>query len=437
MKRKLVLSAVLFAGMVVANPMFAQIKRLKTVRNDMTRNIEKDLAKSKYDIDLVIQDPETSNMAAAWGWRGVIYTEIAYLSDTSELKKTLDPTGNASLIAAEAMTKFYSYSEEQQEEFDAKDNVKYNLPYAILKVYYDGEDALRNGKDFKIVKQYMDYVVALMPYDVDKVANNNSVTTEKAYYYNWYAAYQDTLIDTEIIYLEKLAAVPNYLKSDIFIRLSQIYSDKGEFDKAISYLNKGKEKIPQDANRFLEQEINIELGRNNQVAMLTKFNEAIAGDPTNATYYFSRGVTFHQLKTKELEAQEKQYKSNVALSPSVYYFSQAMKDYQKALEIDPGNYDALNNLAVLMFDSANYVYKQMTRVAGQYEKLRALAIDLYKQADVKFEALRQSGYLKDQDLINLLIDMKTCAAKTGNEARKKEIEAMIQAEKKKLAEKKD
>ncbi|MBL7838204.1 MAG: hypothetical protein JNM67_11865, partial [Bacteroidetes bacterium] len=156
MKRKLVLSAVLFAGMVFANPMSAQIKRLKTVRNDMTRSIEKDLAKSKYDIDLVIQDPETSNMAAAWGWRGVIYTEIAYLSDTVELKKTLDPEGKASLIAAESMAKFYTYSEAQQEEYDAKENVKYNLPYAILKVYYDGEDAIRNGKDFKTVKQYMD-----------------------------------------------------------------------------------------------------------------------------------------------------------------------------------------------------------------------------------------------------------------------------------------
>lgn len=437
MKRKLVLSAVLFAGMVFANPMSAQIKRLKTVRNDMTRSIEKDLAKSKYDIDLVIQDPETSNMAAAWGWRGVIYTEIAYLSDTVELKKTLDPEGKASLIAAESMAKFYTYSEAQQEEYDAKENVKYNLPYAILKVYYDGEDAIRNGKDFKTVKQYMDYVVLLMPYDVDKVATTNSVTSEKAYYYNWYAAYQDSLVDQEIIYLEKLAAVPNYLKADIFIRLSQIYSDRGDFNQAIAYLNKGKEKIPQEANRFLEQEINIELGRNNQVAILAKFDEAIAGDPSNATYYFSRGVTFHQLKTKELEAQEKLYKSDKPIGASKYYFIQALKDYQKALEIDPGNYDAMNNLAVLMFDSANYVYKQMTRVAGQYEKLRALAMDMYKQADVKFEALRQSGYLKDQDLINLLIDMRTCAAKTGNDARKKEIEAMIATEKKKLAEKKD
>lgn len=435
MNRNLVLSAVLMTGLAMASPLSAQIKKLKTVKNDMTRNIDKDVAKSKYDIDQVMENPETSNMAAAWGWKGIIYSEIALLSDTAELKKTLDPNKQSSLVAGQSFIKFFTYPEADQEEMETKENVNLYVPNAILLAFYDGEDALRANKGLNVVKSYMDVVIQLMPYDVDKLAISRSVTVEKAYYDIWLAAYLDSNVEQELVYLEKLAAIKNYYKSAIYIRLSQIYLDKGNYDMALKYLKDGKEKIPQEATKFLEQEINIELSRNNQEVMISKFNEAISNDPNVSGYYFSRGVTYHQLKLKELENQEKEYKANLTPKPSKYYFKQAMLDYQKALELDPANFDAMNNLAVLMFDSANYTYKQMTRVAGQYDRLKALSMDLYKQALQQFEKLKETGYLKDEDLINMLIDMKSCAAKTNNQEKKKEIEQMIANEKRKLEEK--
>lgn len=432
MNKKFVLAAACFASISLFNPAYSQIKKLKSVKNEYSRSIEKDLSKVKFDIDQVMLDPETSNLGAAWGWRGVIYTEVALLTDSNELKSQLNPTGAATLIAAESMVKFYSFSLDEQESYEAKTYADAYVPNTIFVTFDKGYDFLVKNGPYDSVKLYMDYALKLIPYDKDKLAFNNGISIETIYDCIWRAAYQDSLIDKEIEALNILKDIPTYMKSDVFVRLSQIYCDRKEYDKALEILQAGTTKIPQNSLLFLQQEINIELSRNNHQAIINKFSQAIEADPTNSGYYFSRGVTYHQLKIKETEKQDKEFREGSAVSPSKFFYRQAYKDYSKAIELDASNLDALNNLAVLIFDSANYAYKQMTRVPSQYEQYNKLAMSLYKEALEKFELLRQSGYLKGQDLIYLLEDMKKCASKTGDRAKVKEYEDMIEVEENRL-----
>jgi hypothetical protein len=432
MNRKLILSAVFFSGLAMSGSLYGQIKKLKTVRAEVIRE-DRDIEKAKYDIDLVMENSETKDNAAAWGWNGIVYGEIANLEDSSSLKKSLDPDNSAAYKSATSFLKFYSYSEEQQEQLDAKIYAQTSLPNTIINNYNKGVLALSGANKFAEVKKYMEAVEKLLPYDVEQFAKTRGITLESTYYTIWTAAYMDTLVNEELVYLEKLAAVPTYMKADIFIRLSMIYSDKKDYEKALDYLEKGKVKIPQKASDFLEQQINIELSRNNHAVILAKFTEAIANNPDNANYYFSRGVTYHQLKLNELEVQEAAYKNGEKVAPSKYSFKQCLTDYAKAISLDNSNFDALNNEAVAVFDSANYMYKQMTRVASvDYDRYKTSASGLYRLALSKFELLKQSGYLKGEDYINLLKDMKTCAARTGNMEERNKLDELIKSEKAKL-----
>lgn len=432
MNRKLILSAVFFSGLAMSGSLYGQIKKLKTVRAEVIRE-DRDIEKAKYDIDLVMENSETKDNAAAWGWNGIVYGEIANLEDSSSLKKSLDPDNSAAYKSATSFLKFYSYSEEQQEQLDAKIYAQTSLPNTIINNYNKGVLALSGANKFAEVKKYMEAVEKLLPYDVEQFAKTRGITLESTYYTIWTAAYMDTLVNEELVYLEKLAAVPTYMKADIFIRLSMIYSDKKDYEKALDYLEKGKLKIPQKASDFLEQQINIELSRNNHAVILAKFTEAIANNPDNANYYFSRGVTYHQLKLNELEVQEAAYKNGEKVAPSKYSFKQCLTDYAKAISLDNSSFDALNNEAVAVFDSANYMYKQMTRVASvDYDRYKTSASGLYRLALSKFELLKQSGYLKGEDYINLLKDMKTCAARTGNMEERNKLDELIKSEKAKL-----
>ncbi len=429
------LKAAMFSGVfLTAVSSYSQIKLLRGVRDNIMDESNKNVSLAKYEIDKVMQHTDTRDMCAAWAWKGVVYSEVALSGDTSV--RALDKDNSAALASGEAFLRFYACSVEEQEKVDALVAANLYVVNAISACWNEAIYASQKKGSYEIVKKHMLVVEKLLPYDKEEKAKGNGVTREQALYAIWRTAYNDSLIDEEIIYLEKLMEIPTYLNSYIYVRMAQILSEKKKYDKALEYLDKGKLKIPQKSGDFLDMQINIEIERENMVALLAKLNESIENNPENPQYYFARGVSYHKLKDDELKDQEQAYKNNTTPAASKYHFSQGLSDYRKALELDPGYFDALKNEAILMFDSANYIYKMRIRVApAEYEKYNALSISLYKQALDKFEALRASGFLKDQDLVDALKDMKTICIKIGDQEGKLKYDTMMKAEKKKLEEK--
>ena len=433
--KKQFLIPILFLSFVSSSTQInAQVKLLKGIRDNMMDEQNKDVALAKYEIDKVMLHPETKDMCAAWAWKGIVYSDIALSSDSTIYK--LDENHNAAELSAEAFLRFYACSEEEQKKIDGKIAADACLVNAISACWNKAVYVSREPGKYYEVKKLMGYVESLLVYDKDEAAKKNSVTREQAIYAIWRSAYVDTLIDEEIVSLEKLIAVPNYMNSIVFIRMAEIYSAKKQYEKALEYLEKGKTKIPQKASDFLDMQINIEIERENMLALLTKFNEAIESNPDNAVYFFSRGVAYHKLKTDEVKNQDLAYKNKTKIAPSKYSFAQGLNDYRKALELDNGFINASKNEAILFFDSANYIYRMRTRVpSNELDKYDALSIVLYKQALQMFERLRESAAIKEQDLIDALKDMIMICKKIGDKEHldlKIKYEGLLKAEKRKL-----
>lgn len=431
MKYSITISSLLLFMLVLAVPARAQKKLLKEVANEFAmanREITEenkenrriiDLNKVKYDIDQVAAHPDTKDLAATYGWKGIVYTAIAIEQDET-LRKQLDPNGEAATIAGDALVKFFSFPKDQQEDIDALTYVNGYLPNTIVALYNKAVVKVQTPGSFQTVKHDMEMVDQLLNYDKDEKAQGASVTHEKAIWAIATSAAVDTLVDQEIIYLEKLMAFPRYFNSEVFIRMSQIYVQKKEYEKALSYLEQGRIKIPQKANEFREAEINIEIERNNISSLITKLTESIKEDPENKEYYYARGVCYQQLKKNDMKEMSKSGKTTAS-----YYFSQGLNDYAKAIALDPGYNDARVNEAILLKDSADYVYKMRSQGADYYNT----AIATYKKVIEKMDAVREAGLINSgEEMKSWLIEMKKISVRIGDEEGKKRYEALLKAE---------
>jgi tetratricopeptide (TPR) repeat protein len=390
----------------------AQKTKIRTVANAFGGE-EININTAKYNIDLAYENPDTRDNVDMWCWRGIVYAFIGFNADTSISNMDSD----AAMKAGESFDKYFKFPESSRQTYK-EDADRYYTSAAILCFNKGYLLSLEKG-NLNLVKQYMGYIETIINNDETAQLAAQNLTLPKVYT----VILQSTQIDSnqaeEIIYLNKLIALPKYNNAYVFIRLSEIYTANKEYDKALEILSKGKEKIPSKANDFLNAEISLEIDRNNIESLITKFTEGIQQDPDNAIYYYNRGTTYSMLKNKELS-------ENV--QPPKYYFIQAHRDFTKCLELDPGNGDASFNMASLIVDSANYVYKYKNANPAYDE----LSKRLYKDALDRLEIIRQSGSRKDKDLVDMLKTMKSICAKLGDEENRKKYNKMYQEEETKL-----
>jgi hypothetical protein len=422
----------ILAGFIVlVSPLsnFAQTGKIKNVELIMSGS-DPNIEDAKYNIDLAASNEATSNMAGMWGWRGIIYTVISSSADPAII--ALVPNKDAALIAGQSFQKFYSFPEADQKKYSALDYANGYVVSAIISCFNEGVSYASDSGSFDKVKAYMSIVDDLLKYDKEQ-ALFGKISKEKALYISWQSAYTNKLVNEEIELLQKLIDIPSYMNSYVFIRMSEIYLEQKNYDKAVSFLEAGKIKIPSKSGEFLNQQINIEIERNNIQSLLVKFTEGIQNEPDNKDYYFSRGVSYHQLKMEDRNNQEKAIKNDEKPAKDKYYFSQGLADYAKAIQLDPSYTDALNNEAILLLDSADYIYKQRTRVeSSQYTKYDKLSVALYGQVVQKLVALYEMNFKKDQELVDLLKTIKSIYAKLNDEEKRSAYDKLYKQEKSKL-----
>jgi len=422
----------ILAGFIVlVSPLtnLAQTGKIKNVELEMS-GTSPDIINVKYQIDLAASHETTSNLAGMWGWRGIVYSIISSSQDPAII--ALDPNKEAALIAGQSFQKFYSFPEGDQKKYSALDFANSYVVSAIISCFNEGVANASDTLGFPKVKTYMSIVDDLLKYDKEQ-ALFGKISKEKALYISWQSAYTNKLVNEEIELLQKLIDIPSYMNSYVFIRMSEIYLEQKNYDKAVSFLEAGKIKIPSKSGEFLNQQINIEIERNNIQSLLVKFTEGIQNEPDNKDYYFSRGVSYHQLKMEDRNNQEKAIKNDEKPAKDKYYFSQGLADYAKAIQLDPSYTDALNNEAILLLDSADYIYKQRTRVeSSQYSKYDKLSVALYGQVVQKLVALYEMNYKKDQELVDLLKTIKSIYAKLNDEEKRSIYDKLYKQEKSKL-----
>jgi len=146
----------------------------------------------------------------------------------------------------------------------------------------------------------------------------------------------------------------------IYKNLAQNYSDKGNNEKALEIISKGRSEFPNSYSLLID-EANIYYKAGDNAKFTQRLQEAIQLNPTEPTLYYNVGVM--NMDQKNID--------------------EAIKNFEKAIELKPDYADAYNNLGAAIIEKAAPIIEEMNKSLTdfkKYDKLQAQQFDVYRKA---------------------------------------------------------
>ncbi|MDF1517409.1 MAG: tetratricopeptide repeat protein [Lutibacter sp.] len=146
----------------------------------------------------------------------------------------------------------------------------------------------------------------------------------------------------------------------IFKNLAQNYSEKGNNEKALEVISKGRSEFPTSYSLLID-EANIYYKAGDNAKFKERLEEAIRLNPTEPTLYYNVGVM--NMDQKNID--------------------EAIKNFEKAIELKPDYGDAYNNIGAAIIEKAAPIIDQMNKSLSdfkKYDKLQAQQFEIYRQA---------------------------------------------------------
>ncbi|HEY9220184.1 MAG TPA: tetratricopeptide repeat protein [Lutibacter sp.] len=146
----------------------------------------------------------------------------------------------------------------------------------------------------------------------------------------------------------------------IFKNLAQNYSDKGNNEKALEIISKGRTEFPSSYSLLID-EANIYYKAGDNAKFKERLEEAIRLNPTEPTLYYNVGVM--NMDQKNID--------------------EAIKNFEKAIELKPDYADAYNNIGAAIIEKAAPIIDEMNKSLAdfkKYDKLQAQQFDIYRKA---------------------------------------------------------
>ncbi|MEQ7802582.1 hypothetical protein ABDJ41_22500 [Pedobacter sp. ASV1-7] len=345
---KKVLLSIMFAGVAsFASAQKSEINEAKKTWNLLGITSGKSLATDLKTLngglartDLAIANEKSKVMAEAWVYRALFASRIALIDSVN-----LNNAKAKQKIADEAITK--------AEELDKKGAEKENIAQAKTNV----ENAVRNRaiyayrkKDFKTALEAFKEIIAKNPNDTSMYVNAGVTAKEIQNY-------------PEVIKNFKKATELNYPESKaLYSEMINITMDKLKDSVAgLKLIQEAAVKYPEDSYFIgLETDLYIKSGDISKSQEMLK--KLIAKDPKNAVYQYLMGETYYKqalaIQNKRNALDVKKKKEFDAMTAQMNKFiDESVPYFKKALEIDPKNVSALENLKIIyMFknDTPNY-----------------------------------------------------------------------------------
>ncbi|MDT8416963.1 MAG: tetratricopeptide repeat protein [Lutibacter sp.] len=151
----------------------------------------------------------------------------------------------------------------------------------------------------------------------------------------------------------------------IFKNLAQNYSEKGNNEKALEVISKGRSEFPTSYSLLID-EANIYYKAGDNAKFKERLEEAIRLNPTEPTLYYNVGVM--NMDQKNID--------------------EAIKNFEKAIELKPDYGDAYNNIGAAIIEKAAPIIDQMNKSLSdfkKYDKLQAQQFEIYRQAMPYYE----------------------------------------------------
>lgn len=308
---------------------------------------DSNFVKAKEEIDKACVHEKTINSPKGWYTKGEVYESIAL--STNPTIQALD--SNAVFVSYEAYLKTIAL--DKPNGGYAK-QAKDRLPNVWVILINHGISNYKNRQFDKAIKYYT-------------AAQTIKPDDTTAYVYASYAAEakQDYELSNHVY--EQLLKL-NYQSVAMYFGLIRYAKEvEKNYEKALDIITKAKTMYPHEMI-FITEEFNVYLAEGKNDLAKQKLEEAIQKEPSNALLYFNLGVISEQIGPKE--------------KAPIYY--------QKAIDLNPQNTDAMFNLGAYHYHQAADIYATANKMpykeyASKGKAMEEKANELFKLALPYFE----------------------------------------------------
>ncbi len=391
---------------------------LESYMLDQSKKFDKLIMAKKF-IDFASKDETYGKKAKTWNIKGQIYNA---LSSNVQIQRITDPSykdpyPDAAFTAYDAFQKALDLAEKKYQKKDALNG----MSEAISGLSNAGIAAY-SAKDYK--KAYDAFNAGLEIHKLLKDNNKKSPFDDKAQYQNQLyitglAALTSKMYDQAGKLFSQLKD-DGFDKPEIYDGLYKVYKAKKNTEKAQAILDEGRKKYPDD-KALMYSEINDYLSAGKTKELVSKLQNAIKGDPNNASLFATLGNVYDQL------SQEAFKNKNIAEADKQFDLAKAA--YDKAISLDPKNFATVYSLGTLYYNKAANLTAELKKLeddispAGmkKYDAAKAKMLEIFAQALPYFQKAEK---LEPNDR-NTLIALKEIYARQNKIALSKEYSAKL------------
>jgi len=314
----------------------------------------KDTGKLDKAVEAITEATDASNPKAeksvpwpkTWEVKGEVYQAIF---SSEEYKKLSD---DPLTVALESYKKALELDEGNK--FDKSVKIKLTL---LTNDLTNQAVAAFNENDYNKALKSFEQILEINEIPVVKEDNPDAIDTV-ILFNSGLAAYNAQNYEKAVKYYGE-AAKYGYNEGRTFSLVAESYKMLGDSASALTTLQEGFQKYPED-NNVLTGMIDLYMRMNKNEEALKYLDMAIAQDPSNVTYYFAKGALFEKFGQEE----------------------DAIKAYEKSIEVDPTFFNAYYNLGALYYNKG--VQQQEVAYAVPANDNAKYEAEL-KKADVWFE----------------------------------------------------
>lgn len=396
--------------------------RIKDVINQAQGLIESNAKQAASTMQEALTNRFSKDEASTWNVAGKIQQKINEgESQKGYLKQPYDTT----LFHQSLYDMYTDYmrcdSLEQIPDAKGKVNLKFRQPNAevlnqyrqnliVGGIYFFNHD--QNQKAFDFFSRYIDLV------DVPMMKSYNLKNDTLSYLVAYYACLAGMKMNNSARVLKYVDMAINDVQNGEDALQYKAISLKNIGDSAawLAALKTGAEKFPQ--NQFFYQELISYYDAHGSMSELDAFAEDMTKrNPDNAYFWYVKGYINQNI-----------YQKMDKYADKVPYFEKSVANYKKAVELDPTNTNAWNNLGLCYWEQARaYNDKVATNdyKSAQYQKDKEIIKGFYKQALPVYKKLRE---MKPDDKSLWLNGLYTCYYNLEMGKELKEIEPLLPKE---------
>ena len=344
----------------------------------------KELGRAVEAIEMALTDEQTAEWAKTWFYRGNIYYNVYISQDAACHGLSMDALD----FAYESYQNALKYDDKDRygKDIEPKISVISNLYLQRGAEYFNVKEYNKALADFEraveVSKQFE---------KTDTTAlYNAALTAEKVKNYSKAAMYYEGLIDI------------GHNEPRIYHFMAEANMQLGDTTKALQAIMSGRKVHPRDQDLIID-ELNYYLKAGETDRALKNLEEAIAQMPNNAQLHFARGTLLDNSDD----------------------FQGAEGAYLKALELQPGYFDANYNLGALYYNrGVEFVDHAATLGENQVKEFK----EAEKNSKIYFGKalpyLEKANELDPYDR-DTMLSLKNLYSRTGNDEGYKRISEIL------------